>query len=142
MIFALNYKDPTLFDEINLLEEIMLPVRLHYSYIIHHFAEVLPVEEFLFESDFSKLLDFQNLAFDQVFMMKHSTAYITIASQNITEVSNLIERYRFELRLLDDNVFEECYVRICQFFDLLLEVRLKADALHSTYKGEMNYLSN
>lgn len=142
MIFALNYKDPTLFDEINLLEEIMLPVRLYYSYVIHHFAEVLPVEEFRFESDFSKLLDFQNLAFDQGFMMKHSTAYITIASQNATEVSNLIERYRFELRLLDDIVFEECYVRICEFFDLLVEVRLKVDALHSTYTGEMNYLSN
>lgn len=142
MSLTLNYQDPTLFDEVRLVSGQLLVVKLQLGYILNAFGERLPRKELAQGSQVYELFDFYESAFDPWEVHSHSISYFETYGAKAKYLLDILEYHRFHLRLLEDEVFEECYVDVAKFFDELIEIGEKIAAIQHVMTHDLAYLNN
>jgi hypothetical protein len=142
MIYTLDHSDPTIYREVNLLKSKLLEAKFHFAQVQYSIAEVISLEQFKSNSSFAEIVHFKEHAFETNDLDQHSVAFFLHYGGMAKSISDSIEYFRFEYRLLENVEFEESYVVVCQFLDLMFEIYEKIQAIRHTYFEDLSFLNN
>ena len=88
------------------------------------------------------LLNFGKDAFDEELIQIHSVTYLIRLGEKSKAVLAIIERLRFELRLLDNDGFEIDYATLALFIEFIVQSNEKLKELELVYQDQLKYLMN
>lgn len=138
---VVNYKDPSFFEEINYLMIHRLHAKLAYDGVLEILFDNLSLDQ-INNTDIELLLNFGKDAFDEELIQMHSVSYLIKVGEKSKAVLSIIERLRFELRLLDNNGFEIDYATLALFIDFIVQSYDKLKEIELVYQDELKYLMN
>lgn len=137
----IDYRNPCFFDEVNYLLQHRLHADLAYEAVFRAIVDSSKSSN-ISNKDIEALLHFGSEVFDTNRLSNHTVAYLRVYGKRSREILNLIERLRFELRLLDDEHFELEYGTLCLYLEFIIAANIKLEELEHVFLHEMKYLSN
>ena len=138
---VINYKDPSFFEEINYLMKHRLHANLAYDCVLELLFDNLSINQ-IHNTDIELLLNFGKDAFDEELIQMHSVTYLMKIGQKSKAVLSIIERLRFELRLLDNDGFEIDYATLALFIEFIVQSYDKLKEIELVYQDQLKYLMN
>ena len=138
---VINFKDPSFFDEINYLLKHRLHAKLAYDGVLELLFDNLNLNQ-IHNTDIELLLNFGNDAFDEKLIEIHSVTYLVKVGEKSKAVLEMIERLRFELRLLDNDGFEIDYATLALFIEFIVQSNEKLKEIELVYQDQLKYLMN
>lgn len=137
---VINYRDPSFFREI----EFLLAHRLHAKLACDGVLELIfehlrtPYDN----KDVSLLLHLSKQAFDPSFIQLNSISFIETVGAEARNILQIIEKLRFELKLLDNERFEIDFSTLAFYLEFLTETNQKLEEIKLTYEGDLKFLMN
>ncbi len=138
---VINFKDPSFFDEINYLLKHRLHAKLAYDGVLELLFDNLNLNQ-IHNTDIELLLNFGKDAFDEKLIEIHSVTYLVKVGEKSKAVLEMIERLRFELRLLDNDGFEIDYATLALFIEFIVQSNEKLKEIELVYQDQLKYLMN
>lgn len=138
---VINYKDPSFFEEINYLLKHRLHAKLAYDGVLELLFDNLNIDQ-IHNTDIEVLLNFGKDAFDEELIQVHSVTYLVKVGEKSTAVLEIIERLRFELRLLDNDGFEIDYATLALYIEFIVQSFEKLKEIQLVYQNQLKYLMN
>ena len=138
---VINYKDPSFFEEINYLMKHRLHAKLAYDGVLVLLFDNLSLDQ-INNTDIELLLNFGKDAFDEEFIQIHSVTYLIKVGEKSKAVLAIIERLRFELRLLDNDGFEIDYATLALYIEFVVQSNEKLKEIELVYQDQLKYLMN
>lgn len=93
-------------------------------------------------TDIGLLLAYGKEAFDEQAMTSSSIDYLRNLGHTSSQVLAIIEKLRYELRLLDNEHFENQYSALIGFIDFVVQSWNKLKEIEAVYTDELKYLMN
>lgn len=93
-------------------------------------------------TDIGLLLAYGKEAFDEQAMTNSSIDYLRNLGHTSSQVLAIIEKLRYELRLLDNEHFENQYSALIGFIDFVVQSWNKLKEIEAVYTDELKYLMN
>lgn len=137
----INHSDPSFFEEINYLLTQRLAAQSAYEDVLEMLLEKLESHAKV-NTDIGLLLAYGKEAFDEQTMTSSSIEYLKNLGHNSSQVLAIIEKLRYELRLLDDDHFEYKYSVLIGFIDFVVQSWNKLKEIEAVYADELKYLMN
>lgn len=138
---VINYKDPSFFEEINYLLKHRLHAKLAYDGVLELLFDNLNIYQ-IHNTDIELLLNFGKDAFDEELIQVHSVTYLVKVGEKSRAVLEIIERLRFELRLLDNDGFEIDYATFALYIEFIVQSFEKLKEIQLVYQDQLKYLMN
>ena len=138
---VINYKDPSFFEEINYLMKHRLHAKLAYDGVLVLLFDNLSLDQ-INNTDIELLLNFGKDAFDEELIQIHSVTYLIKVGEKSKTVLAIIERLRFELRLLDNDGFEIDYATLALYIEFIVQSNEKLKEIELVYQDQLKYLMN
>jgi hypothetical protein len=138
---VINFKDPSFFEEINYLMMHRLHAKLAYDGVLEILFDNLSFNQ-IHNTDIELLLNFGKDVFDEELIQKHSVTYLEKVGEKSKAVLSVIERLRFELRLLDNDGFEIDYVTLARFMEFIVHSHEKLMEIELVYQDQLKHLMN
>lgn len=142
MIPTINLQDPCFYSEVTYVVNRRVSNKLAFEQVVFAILSKLPGPFKNSNNDVQELLFFADSGFNENTITKHSVFFFEVYGGMAKNVLNAIERFRFELRLLDDDQFELIYEEVAQYLEFLANVEGKLKDIKSTYEMDLLYLSN
>jgi hypothetical protein len=137
----INHRDPSFFEEIDYLLKHRLHAKLAYDGVLELLFDNLTQEQIL-NTEIRLLLNFGSEAFDEKFIQSHSIQYLIKVGENSRTVLSLLERLRYDLRLLDNDGFEIDYATLALYIEFIVQSNEKLKEIESVYQDQLKYLMN
>lgn len=137
----INHSDPSFFEEINYLLAQRLAAQSAYEDVLEMLLEKLE-SHVKVNTDIGLLLAYGKEAFDEQAMASSSIGYLRNLGHTSSQVLAIIEKLRYELRLLDDEHFENQYSALIGFVDFVIQSWNKLKEIEAVYTDELKYLMN
>ena len=93
-------------------------------------------------TDIGLLLAYGKEAFDEQTMTSSSIEYLRNLGHTSSKVLAILEKLRYELRLLYDEHFENQYLALIGFIDFVVQSWNKLKEIEAVYTDELKYLMN
>ena len=142
MIPTINLQDPCFYNEVSYVLDCRVSTKLAFEHIVFSIVSKLPGPFKNSNNDVQELLFFADSGFNENTIAKHSVFYFEVYGGMARKVLSAVERFRFELRLLDDENFEILYEEVARYLEFLAEVESKLKEIKTTYEEDLLYLSN
>ena len=137
----INHSDPSFFEEINYLLAQRLAAQSAYEGVLEMLLEKLE-DHVKVNTDIGLLLAYGKEAFDEQTMTSSSIDYLRNLGHTSSQVLAIIEKLRYELRLLDNEHFENQYSALIGFIDFVVQSWNKLKEIEAVYTDELKYLMN
>ena len=137
----INHSDPSFFEEINYLQAQRLAAQSAYEGVLEMLLEKLEGHAKV-NTDIGLLLAYGKEAFDEQTMTSSSIEYLRNLGHTSSQVLAIIEKLRYELRLLDNEHFENQYSTLIGFIDFVVQSWNKLKEIEAVYTDELKYLMN
>lgn len=138
---VINYKDPSFFEEVDYLLKHRLHAKLAYDGVLELLFDNLHLDQ-SHNRDTELLLNYGNDAFDRELIEIHSVTYLIKVGEKSRAVLSVIERLRFELRLLHNDGFEIDYATLALFIEFIVQSNEKLKEIELVYQDQLKYLMN
>ena len=138
---VINYKDPSFFEEVNYLLKHRLHAKLAYDGVLELLFDNLHLDQ-IHNTATELLLNYGNDAFDRELIEIHSVTYLIKVGEKSRAVLSVIERLRFELRLLHNDGFEIDYATLALFIEFIVQSNEKLKEIELVYQDQLKYLMN
>ena len=137
----INHSDPSFFEEINYLLAQRLAAKSAYEDVLEMLLEKLE-SHLKVNTDIGLLLAYGKEAFDEQIMTSSSIVYLRNLGHTSSQVLAIIEKLRYELRLLENEHFENQYSALIGFIDFVMQSWNKLKEIEAVYTDELKYLMN
>lgn len=137
----INHSDPSFFEEINYLLAQRLTAQSAYESVLEMLLEKLEGHAKV-NTDIGLLLAYGKEAFDELTMTSSSIEYLRNLGHTSSQVLAIVEKLRYELRLLDNEHFENQYSTLIGFIDFVVQSWNKLKEIEAVYTDELKYLMN
>lgn len=138
---VINYKDPSFFEEIDYLMKHRLHAKLAYDSVLVLLFDNLSLDK-MNNTDIELLLNFGKDAFDEELIQIYSVTYLIKVGEKSKAVLAIIERLRFELRLLDNDGFEIDYETLALYIEFIIQSNEKLKEIELVYQDQLKFLMN
>lgn len=137
----INHSDPSFFEEINYLQAQRLAAQSSYEGVLEMLLEKLEGHVKV-NTDIGLLLAYGKEAFDEQTMTSSSIEYLRNLGHTSSKVLAILEKLRYELRLLYDEHFENQYLALIGFIDFVVQSWNKLKEIEAVYAADLKYLMN
>lgn len=137
----INHSDPSFFEEINYLLAQRLAAQSAYESVLEMLLEKLESHAKV-NTDIGLLLAYGKEAFDEQTMTSSSIEYLRNLGHTSSQVLAIVEKLRYELRLLDNEYFENQYSTLIGYIDFVVQSWNKLKEIEAVYTDELKYLMN
>jgi hypothetical protein len=137
----INHSDPSFFEEINYLQAQRLAAQRAYEDVLEMLLEKLEGHVKV-NTDIGLLLAYGKEAFDEQTMTSSSIEYLRNLGHTSSKVLAILEKLRYELRLLYDEHFENQYLALIGFIDFVVQSWNKLKEIEAVYAADLKYLMN
>ena len=137
----INHSDPSFFEEINYLLTQRLVAKSAYENVLEMLLEKLDSHTKV-NTDIGLLLAYAKEAFDEQAMANSSIGYLRNLGHTSYQVLATLEKLRYELRLLDNEHFENQYSALIGYVDFVVQSWNKLKEIEAVYTDELKYLMN
>lgn len=137
----INHSDPCFFEEINYLLTQRLVAKSAYKDVLEMLLEKLESHAKV-NTDIGLLLAYGKEAFDEQAIASSSIDYLKNLGHTSSQVLAIIEKLRYELRLLDDEHFENQYSALIGYVDFVVQSWNKLKEIEAVYTEDLKYLMN
>lgn len=141
MAQIINHSDPSFFEEINYLQAQRLAAQRAYEDVLEMLLEKLEGHVKV-NTDIGLLLAYGKEAFDEQTMTSSSIEYLRNLGHTSSKVLAILEKLRYELRLLYDEHFENQYLALIGFIDFVVQSWNKLKEIEAVYAADLKYLMN
>lgn len=142
MINILDQRDPLLFNEVNSLKKRRIRAKIALEQLLHEIASRVAMSDTENNHRLREMLSFSLSAFDEALLDSHTVEFFIEQGFNAKLILDHVERFRFELRLLEEDMLEDCYEEVAIYLEYLIEVYYKISDIRDIYNSEMSYLQN
>lgn len=142
MISSVNKRDPLLFTEVRSIQKRRISAKIAYEHLMNEIISRLPLKFVNYNKRINEMLLFSQTCFDQDELIDHTVSFFVYHGFESKMILDSIEKFRFELRLLEDDELEDCYEEVAIYLEYLIEVYSKIKDIAQIYKDEMFYLQN
>lgn len=139
---VLDQRDPLLFSEVNSLKKRRVRAKISLEQLLHEIASRVAMSDNDNNHRLQEMLSFSLSAFDEVLIDNHTVEFFIEQGYKAKVILDHVERFRFELRLLEDDLLEDCYEEVAMYLEYLIEVYYKISDIRDIYNNEMFYLQN
>lgn len=142
MISSLDRRDPLLFTEVKSVQKRLIRAKIAYEHLMNEIITRLPQLYVTHNTRIKEMLSFAETCFDEKELSNHTVAFFAHHGFESKLILDSIEKFRFELRLLEEDELEDCYEEVAMYLEYLIEVYFKIKDITEIYKEEMFYLQN
>jgi len=142
MISSLNRRDPLLFAEVSSIQKRRIRAKIAYEHLMNEIISRLPQKIVDYNKGIKEMLSFSQTCFDEDELSDHTVSFFVYHGFESKMILDAIEKFRFELRLLEDEELENYYEEVAIYLEFLSEVYYKIKDITEIYKDEMYYLQN
>lgn len=142
MINSTDRRDPVLFTEMASVQKRRIRAKIAFDHLMNEILTRIPRLHDVNNTRVEEMLLFASTCFNETELQEHTVRYFSHHGSQAKLMLDAIEKYRFELRLLEEDFLEDCYEEIVMFLEYLTEVHFKIKDIHQVYHQELYYLQN
>lgn len=142
MISSIDKRDPVLFTEMASVQKRRIRAKIAFEHLMNEILTRIPLLHDVNNTRVEEMLLFASTCFNETELQEHTVRYFLHHGSQAKLMLDAIEKYRFELRLLEEDLLEDCYEEVAMFLEYLTEVHFKIQDIHNVYQEELYYLQN
>lgn len=142
MIDSIDKRNPILFSEVENLLHFRVVAKLAFEHLMNEIIGCLSESELRDNTGIKELLSFSNSCFDETIIKAHTIGYFTHHGFESKYILDILEKYRFELKLYEDEDLEKCYSELQSYLEYLEGVYNKIVEIEEVYNEELIFLQN